>query len=289
MRCLIALGFLLLAGTAEAVPRYVWHDQFSSTEARMLRDWVAQADRGISALLSPIPPPFVVHLHRRGWSGEPVPWANTMKRDSRAVHFHVDPRYSSADFIADWTAPHELVHLLFPYLGEQARWFAEGVASYFQYPVMVAAGSMDWAQATERLSERLRRARNLHRSDGRSIIDLNQYPSGRHANVRLYWGGAAYFLIADYRLQQQTGRRLNQLIGDYVDCCAALWGRGAEAIIRRLDRLSGTTVFSGTYDDTVSQRGFPDFHEALQWFAEQPMPQRAAPPARVQTTASAAP
>lgn len=271
---LILAAWLLVPSSHAAL--LSWEDPFSAQEQAKLQGWIEQADAGMERLFGPWPFHYRAYLHRSPSAHEPVPWAQTNKRLGRDVHFYVDPRFPLTDFVEDWTATHELVHLMFPYLGESGRWFAEGIASYFQFPAMVAAGSLDWRQASGRLSERLRRAERLHREDGRPIVSLSQFPSGRLANVRLYWGGAAYFLRVDQRLQAELGRRLNTVIQDYLACCSSRRGGSVLGMIQRLDQISDSEVFSRTYLETVAEPGFPAFASALAWFSESPMPM--APP-----------
>ena len=260
--------FLLLVGTAaSAAPRWHWEDDFTPAERDKLIAWVEQADESLVALFGPLPYDYDVHFHDRGRSREPVPWANTRKwGDRRAVHFHVDPRYSLARFQADWTAYHELTHLMFPYLGDSGRWFAEGIASYFQYQAMYAADELSWERAMARYRDRYAAATRSSRYDGISIAALSRNVRG--AYVRLYWGGAAYFMEVDQRLSEQHGKRLHAVIDDYLDCCFGQ-GRGPRSMIQLFDRISGTRVFSQTYEETVARKGFPST-EALDWLARHP-------------------
>lgn len=260
-------------------PDLIWRDRFSVDEKQALHAWIAEAHLGLERLIGGVPLRYTAQLHRSENGSEPVPWAETNKRRGRTVHFHVNPAYPLDAFRRDWTASHEIVHLLFPYLGDRGRWFAEGIASYLQYPVMVAAGVLDHESHLERLRERLARAESMRHLDARSIESLSRRRASG-ANLRVYWGGAAYFLITDQRLHAETGRRLIDVVREYVHCCTHHWGQGPEEMIRSFDRLGGTRVFSDTADDTVRRPGFPDTREALDWLAEQP-------PMRARRTAAA--
>jgi hypothetical protein len=88
--------------------------------------------------------------------------------------------------------------------------------------------------------------------------------------VRLYWGGAAYFLHADRRLFLDYGTRLTDIIQEYSDCCYTPWGTDAEGMIRQFDRLRGSTAFSDTYAQTVARSGFPETADALIWLRRNP-------------------
>lgn len=274
MRCFLTTVFTLLlfisCSLAWAAPRWYWEDRFSSQEKRDLIQWVEHTQQGMERLLGILPFDYRVHFYRRHSAGEPVPWANTDKGRGRAVNFHVDMGFDPDEFHEDWTAPHELIHLIFPYLGEDSRWFAEGIASYLQYQVMYANGELDWPTAIQRYRNRFRRAASNLRPSSESIVDLSRAPRGTGSYVRLYWGGATYFLHADQRLYEKTGKRLVDVVNDYMDCCYQAWGINAEGMIEHFDRLSRTKVFSETYNDTVNHAGFPETRQPLIWLRDHP-------------------
>ncbi|MDX1569335.1 MAG: hypothetical protein R3200_02555 [Xanthomonadales bacterium] len=265
------LSFLLLSVSGHASQRWHWEDRFSPEERRNLIAWVEYAHAGLAGLIGELPYSYDVHFHRRTRSSEPVPWANTTKRwNRRGVNFHVDPRFPRRDFERDWTAYHELAHLMFPYLGRSGMWFAEGIASYLQYQAMYAAGELDWAQVIDRYRDRFDRASRSNRLDSVSIVDLNGMMRQTRSYVRLYWGGAAFFLEADRRLHRGYGIRLHDVIRDYLDCCFGSRDDGPMEMIRRFDRLSGSRVFSEVYADTVDRKGFPETEAALAWLRDHP-------------------
>jgi hypothetical protein len=251
--------------------RWHWEGRFSSEEQDNLTDWIEHAHAGLERLIGDLPYSYDVYFHRMGRSHEPVPWAHTWKAwNRRSVNFYVDTRYSNRDFERDWTAYHELVHLMFPYLGNKGKWFAEGIASYLQYQVMYAADELTWEQAISRYEGRFRSARKYQRLDGYSVVDLANVGRRTGKNVRLYWGGAAYFMEVDRRLATQHGIRLHDVIREYLDCCFGSRGRGANGMIRNFDRISGGAVFSEVYSETVRQKGFPETQSSLAWLSENP-------------------
>ncbi|MDX1555300.1 MAG: hypothetical protein R3212_04680 [Xanthomonadales bacterium] len=258
-----------------ANPRWHWEDRFNPGERENLTDWVRHAHAGLERLFGEMPYSYDVHFHRTGRSREPVPWAHTWKYwNRRAVNFYVDPRYSNREFESDWTAYHELSHLMFPYLGRSGMWFAEGIASYLQYQAMYAAGELSWSQAITRYQGRFNAARKYRRLDDYAIVDLVNIGRRSGSNVRLYWGGAAYFLEVDRRLHSELGIRLNDVIRDYLDCCFGSRGRGASGMIRTFDRLSGSRIFSDVYRETVKEAGFPETRAGLAWLENHPPPTR---------------
>ena len=275
LRHFLALLFLLTslaaATPASANPRWHWEDRFSDHERDNLTDWVEHAHAALERLIGDLPYSYDVHFHRTSRSHEPVPWAHTWKQwHRRSVNFYVDPNYSNREFERDWTAYHELSHLMFPYLGRDGMWFAEGIASYLQYQVMYAAGELQWDEVIDRYRNRFDSARRYRRLDDYAVVDLLHAGRRSGLNVRLYWGGAAYFLEVDRRLHEQRGIRLTDVIRDYLDCCFGSRGRGAMGMIRRFDRISDSRIFFEVYEDTVKRSGFPDTAQALAWLQENP-------------------
>ncbi len=277
----ICLGGGCVTGRAE--PALVWHwvDAFSPAEQALIEGWLHRVQAGVVRLVGPVPYQAHLHLHRRRSERSPVPWANTRKYRVPAVHFYVDPSHGAQALAADRTAAHELVHLLLPYLGEDSRWFAEGIASYLQYQVMYLNGKRSWASAMDKLGERFGRGRDSAQGRGLSIPEHSRVLSRTGGHVRLYWGGAAYFLLADQALARATRDRpqplrLPDLIGRYLACCWQLGGADAMQMIATFDRLSATSVFLQTYERVMVPAGFPETGAAEQWLRANP-PQPVSP------------
>ena len=266
---LLTITLTAFSTSMAARPSWHWQDNFSSREKAELKHWVLQASDGLAALLGPLPFDYHVFFHRSRKTGEPVPWANTMKRETRDVHFHVDMNYSMSEFKQDWTAPHEITHLVFPYLGDSGRWFAEGIASYFQYQVMYANNIISWEEAIRRYADRFRKAR-AQGPTGLSIVELSEVVSNTGSYVRMYWGGAAYFMHVDQQLYEQHDLRLHDVISLFMRCCYGNGVSSVEQVITVLNRLSNSTVFTGGLQRTVNQKAFPETQALLTWLARHP-------------------
>ena len=232
--------------------------------------WIEHVESGLITLFGPLPFSYSVYFHRHSKSDEPVPWANTNKKQERAVHFYVDTSHPWPSFEGDWTAPHELTHLMFPYLGDDGRWFAEGLSSYLQYQVMYANHTITWPQGTAKLSERFQRARARHDLDETSIADLSLIVHQTGAYVRMYWGGAAYFMKVDNRLYEEKGIRLNDVIKQYIHCCNSSRVTSVKKMMRIFNRISESKIFTEIYSDTIAQPDFPETREALAWLSQNP-------------------
>ena len=264
---------LLVFSAAQAGLRYEWADEFSARERGMLTDWVQRTADGLEALGGPLPFDIRVRFQRANSGLEPVPWANTVRSPGQGVRFVVDLAFPLEEFLQDWTAPHELSHLLIPYLGRRHAWFAEGFASYMQYQVMYHMGVMDWPQVVERYRRQMTKAQSNYHLDGTSfpaaasrLRAAGQYPT-------LYWGGAVLFLRADSRLRQRGDQTLGTVIAEYLTCCR-MRTRKLSELISALDDISNTTVFSEELTLFDAQPGFPEFEDALERLADaEPVPQ----------------
>jgi len=255
---LLAL-LIVSAGAGGAELRYVWEDDFSASERQRLVAWVDETAAAVESLVGAFPMDVRVHFHRRDGARQPVPWANTQRYRGQGVHLHVNPQFSLQAFRDDWTAPHELSHLMLPYLGRRHAWFAEGFASYMQYRVMQSMGVLTAADAARRYRDRLERAERGYDYPDRPFVDAAPRLRAEGRYPVMYWGGAVYFGQVDAALASH-GTSLVAVVRDYMACCrrnhAELTG-----LIAELDRVSGTTVFADTLARFRATPGFPDFRD----------------------------
>ena len=268
MRWITILFFLLFSAKLLSSPKWHWEDRFSQKEQNGLTAWVRHAETGLTSLFGPLSFDYRVFFHRRESHEEPVPWANTWKNEARDVHFYVAMSHSMDAFMDDWTAPHELAHLIFPYLGDRGRWFAEGIASYLEYQVMYANGTISWDEAMANYRDRFHHAHKQGPYD-LSIVQLSPVVNEYRSYVRLYWGGACYFMRADKRLFEEKGIRLNDVIREYMNCCSRRNGTSIKRLIRQFDVISGSTIFTETLH-VVQQAGFPKMKNDLAWLTNHP-------------------
>jgi len=269
MKRLILLLTICTTSYVQAIPDWRWESNFTPGETAGLKSWIMHAERGLTGLFGPLPYQYRVYFYRKTDANDPVPWAETWKQYGRDVHFHVDTSHSWQTFMEDWTAPHELSHLMFPYLGDSGRWFAEGIASYLQYQIMYANNTIDWPEGIARYKDRFRHARSQGHEDI-SIVDLSRIVGKHGAYVRLYWGGAAYFMQADKRLYEERGMRLTDVLKKYIHCCYQGRGARVSSMIKTFDKISKSKIFTETYSTTIAQADFPETREALAWLSQHP-------------------
>jgi hypothetical protein len=255
---IVALAFLLSALPVSAAVRFDWHDTFTPEEQTKLTQWVTSTVAGVESLVGPYPFDVHVNMYRIDGAREPVPWANTRRGSRQGVNFHVDPSFDLDAFQRDWTAPHELSHLILPYLGRKHSWFAEGFASYMQYQVMMATNQLSASDANARYLTRLDRARRDYRYNDAPFVSAAPKLRQERKYPVMYWGGAAYFLQIEDALAASSDTSLIAVLRDYFQCCRAN-RKSFNKLISDLDRLSGSSLFSQRLDTFRTRPGFPEY------------------------------
>lgn len=256
----VLAGMILILGCVSGAPakaelRFHWEDRFSPSEQQKLTHWLVETQGALEQLVGKFP--FDVHLYlHRARSREPVPWANTERSYRQGVHFHVDPSFTLEEFKKDWTAPHELSHLVIPYLGRSNSWFAEGFASYMQYQVMHAMGMLSEGHMAQRYSRNLDRAQRNYKHRSRPFTQAASRLRAEGKYPTLYWGGAAYFMYTDQQLVKTGEPGLIEILKTYLDCCRR--NRSSlDDLVADFDRLSKTTLFSTRLQRFRRIPGFP--------------------------------
>ena len=222
--------------------------------------WIGEAANAVATLYGsfPLASPQVLVIPR-GEAGEAVPWAQVLRGGGAAAHFFIDAARPLSEFRDDWTATHELSHMLLPYINRGDAWLSEGFASYYQNVLRARAGMLAPEQAWNKLYRGFQRGRDGTR--GRTLAEASRSMGRDRAFMRVYWSGAAIALSADVELRRRSGgeQSLDSALAALRDCCLPsdrAW-TGREAF-DRLDRLTGDTVFRELYDRHVHDRRFPD-------------------------------
>jgi hypothetical protein len=222
--------------------------------------WVVEAAQSVSSLYGRFPVPRVQILvvpNARG--AEPAPWAYVQRGGGPAVHFFVNQRRPMEEFHEDWTATHELAHLLLPFVRHEDAWLSEGLATYYQNVLRARAGRMSAEQGWTRMHAGFLRGKENAR--GMTLAQATEQMYRTNTYMRVYWEGAAMMLLADVALRQASAGRLSldSALAGLAQCClqsARAWS--AEELFVRFDELTGTTVFSELLKTHLTSSEFPD-------------------------------
>jgi hypothetical protein len=226
--------------------------------------WVRRAAAAVTTLYGRFPVASAQVLIIPGAGGnEPVPWAYVLRGGGPSAHFFINQNQSREEFDADWTAVHELSHLLLPYVLSGDAWLSEGTASYYEHVLRARAGRIEPREAWQRMQNGFKRG--MQNTRGLTLADATErmYRSGTF--MRVYWEGAAIMLLADQRLRARSGGRqsLDTALDELQRCCLSPdVGWGGRDLFRKLDELTGTTVFAELYENHVRSPSLPDLGEA---------------------------
>lgn len=192
----------------------------------------------------------------------PVPWGEVTRGGGSAVHLLIGAEASQAALREDWTAWHEFSHLLHPYLGQRGRWLTEGLASYYQNLLRARSGEFSAIEAWRRLRAGFERGISAS-ADSSTPLELSAARRERGSTMRVYWGGAAFWLETDLRLQA-TGDSVSALLRRYragrrpLDCCASV-----EGFVEALDGLAPSAGIESRWREYADSRAFPLSEERL--------------------------
>lgn len=242
--------------------KYQWEDHFTQQEKKKLVSWISQTTAALEDITGPFSIDVHIYFHRYANASEPVPWAHTQRSRKQGVHFHVNPSFSKKAFLEDWTAPHELSHLVIPYLGSRYSWFAEGFASYLQYQVMERMLVLSKQQMKQRYERNVRRANRGYRFYNRPFVAMASTLKRQGRYPVMYWGGSLYFKQVEHQLEQNHNMKLIDVLKRYQSCCRQNYDY-LDNLIQDLNRVSNTIVFSDQLDQFSRKRGFPEFEHVL--------------------------
>jgi predicted metalloprotease with PDZ domain len=178
------------------------------------------------------------------------------------VLMFVPRNFGPAELRRDWVLPHELSHLLLPFVAREDAWLPEGLATYYQELLRARAGVLSKQQALANIADALRSA--VHEGTGRSLAAESRAMHQTHAYRSVYWGGAGQLLIADVELRRRSGgaKTLDGLLAALRAESPGLTPLSAQAVLARLDALGGVTLF-GALARHVETHAFPDFEPTL--------------------------
>lgn len=176
----------------------------------------------------------------------PVPFGHVVREQGPSVRFYVDPAAEFEVLIDDWTAPHELAHLLLPYV--DARWLSEGFASYYQNVLLARTGVYTPERAWHKLRERFARAG----AEGRRAT-----PASGASRLLTYLSGAALALRADLELRRR-GSSLDEVLKQLAICCLPARRSWSDMeLASKLDELAGMALVVPLVMAYRHQQGMP--------------------------------
>ena len=205
-RGLIVLGDVesLYAGTTGIRVDVVEPNRF---DTRTIEHWLVDALDALRDVAGVLPNPDAKILVLRGQDrrgrGSPVPFGRVVRDGGEVVQLFVDPDASLESLKHDWTAVHELAHLLLPYVQDRQKWVSEGFASYYQNLMLARLGEYSEREMWRRFR------RSFAQAEMPNAPALTQLHTRSFWDVRMltYWGGAAFAMRAGRATSRPQQRR----------------------------------------------------------------------------------
>ena len=225
-------------------------------EHKKMQQWITGGIQAVELSLGTMPGRNIdIELVAQSFANEPVPFAQVIRGRTNKVRLQINTDWPLQDFVDDWTLYHELSHLYIPYLDYPSFWLNEGFATYMQNIVMLQSQVIDKATFVNKLQAGLERGRlnTISQSGKLSMVSNDMWR--KHAYMRVYWTGAAYFAEVDALLLQR-GSSLSQVVAQYSQCCITANSSGS-ALTQQFDKIAGTNIFYSTYVKYAKRTDFP--------------------------------
>ncbi len=246
-----------IAGSQLAI---VFNGHFLPAEQQKLLRWITHVAQASTSVYGRPPlTTITIQFIPTRTAKEPVPFGRINRGKQQGISFYVNPKYPLDAFINDWTAYHEFSHLMIPYPGDDDMWFSEGLASYYQNIIMGRTGIRPPLEAWQRLYAGFVRGANDTKMQHLNLKQLSPKMQESRSFMRVYWSGAYYFFSVDVALRKQQ-QSLDQVLSQLQRCCL-LSKRNWTALqlIKKMDQLSATTIFSREYTKVIQSTALQGF------------------------------
>ncbi len=235
----------------------------SEAERQMTHRWLREVTRALRSVHGELPKDrFRFTIRRSANRSSPVPWGQVDRGDPTRVLLVINPELGYERLIGDWTAFHEVAHLLLPYRGWGDIWFSEGLATYYQNIVQARAGLLDERALWQKLVAGFERGKAQQNWDHLDLSALSDNLRDNRQFMRVHWSGVLYWLNADVELRRRGEGGLDEALKQLKDCCQTR-SMSAEAIARKLDELTRQRIFHPLFKTYGDSHRLPDYEPVL--------------------------
>jgi hypothetical protein len=273
---LIAMAFLIAiqiqASAAATISNHkrqtievLFNQNIHSQQHDKFKQWVDFSSKALMTVYGEWPmDTIVVRIKdKNGSRGGPVPWGQVSRTTPPELSLTVDEQASLKALKNDWTIYHELSHLLIPYDGYSARWFSEGLASYYQNITQARIGTITERKMWQKLYDGFERGRKQTNYPELTLEEVSDQMRQTRNYMRIYWSGALYWLVSDIELRQaKPDQSLDKALYQLRLCCAKQ-SLSAWQLARKLDDISGTKIFTRNYQSFGRSHAIPEYLDLL--------------------------
>ena len=236
-----------------------------STKRKQLQLWLKHVSDALLTVYGAWPKDrFDITVKYGAGSGSPVPWGEVKRGNPDNVLLVIDPESGIREIMADWTAFHEVSHLLIPYVGSGDGWLSEGLATYYQNIIQARAGVLSETELWNKLASGFKRGRQEKSWSQKDLTEISDNIGKYRSFMRVHWSGVHYWLTADITLRQQSNNQvtLDKLLERLKTCCQDK-SMTAMEIVEQLDQLAGTNIFRPLFLEYRASHAMPDYQPTL--------------------------
>jgi hypothetical protein len=240
-----------------------YHASLNETEKKITLQWLQKVAGALLTVYDELPKDsFHITVDRSSNRSSPVPWGQVERGKQTNVLLVINPDLGYDALISDWTAFHEMSHLLLPYRGYGNIWFSEGLATYYQNIIQARSGLFDESELWHRIAAGFERGRKEQHWDHINLTEVSDNLSETRQYMRVHWSGVLYWLSADVELRKHGKGTLDDALKRLKDCCESR-SMSAETIARKLDELTSMEVFVPLFDKYSETYRVPEYRSIL--------------------------
>ncbi len=239
-----------------------YHSSFTTVERKMTQQWLKQVTDALLTVYGELPKDdYRISIERSASRHSPVPWGHVERGSPTNVVLVINPELGYESLIDDWTAFHELSHLLLPYRGHGNIWLSEGLATYYQNIIQARNGQFDETEMWSRLVAGFKRGSEEQRWRHVNLTQVSDSLRETRQYMRVHWSGVLYWLSADIELRKQ-GKTLDGVLKKLRNCCESRL-MSAQQIVSKLDELSGGNLFVPLFEKYSESYSTPEYEPLL--------------------------
>jgi hypothetical protein len=202
----------------------VFSDGAPGLDRQLTLDWIRTSAQAVTAYFGRFPVPQVRLVVTAGDGGS-VGGTTFGFAGGSLIRLRVGRNADAASFKRDWVLVHEMTHLALPQLPRSGLWLQEGNATYVEPIARAQAGQIDAAEVWKWTIDDMPGGQP---KPGEGGLD------DTHDHQRIYWGGAAFWLLADIRIRERTHNRV-----------------GVQTALQAINRQSGGNTAEWTMDQVM--------------------------------------
>ncbi len=240
-----------------------YQESLDEAERKMTYQWLKQVTDALLTVYNELPKDnYTINIEKSPSRSSPVPWGQVKRGTPTNVLLVINPDLGHDALISDWTAFHELSHLLIPYRGNGDIWLSEGLATYYQNIIQARSGRLDETEMWHKIVAGLNRGRNEQRWNHINLTEVSDNIHETRQFMRIHWSGVLFWLTADIELRKRGKSSIDEALMLLRNCCEQQ-SMSAKEITSKLDELTKENIFVPLFNKYRKSYSTPEFSSIL--------------------------